>query len=188
MPPRSRRLLRAEALLAASAVHYRSGTLDAGFERAEEAFDVAVAIADQRAEWHALQRLSEFAVAWDDGEAARRRLEQGLVIARREGLPGNEAVGVYSLGVAHWILGNSEQAEELLAESIVLLAALAGTPGTDPVAPESLRAPLGRLPRLPGPAPDLRGDPPAVRRRLRRRRRSATCWPTGRRSPGCEAS
>ena len=70
--------LRAEALLAAAAVHYRSGTLDTGFERAEEAFDVAVAIADQRAEWHALQRLSEFAVAWDDGGAACRRLEQGL--------------------------------------------------------------------------------------------------------------
>ncbi len=125
-------VLRAEALLAASAVHYRSGTLDAGFERAEEAFDVAVAISDRRSEWHALQRLSEFAVAWDDGEAARRRLEQGLVIARREGLPGNEAVGVYSLGVAHWSLGNSEQAEELLAASIILLAALADTPARIP--------------------------------------------------------
>ena len=119
--------LRAEALLAASAIHYRSGTLDTGFERAEEAFDVAVAIADQRAEWHSLQRLSEFAVAWDDGEAARRRLEQGLAIARREGLLGNEAVGVYSLGVAHWILGDPEQAEALLAESIALLGALTGT-------------------------------------------------------------
>ncbi len=122
-------VLRAEALLAAAAVHYRSGTLDAGFERAEEAFDVAVAISDQRSEWHALHRLSEFAVAWDDGETARRRLERGLEIARREGLPGNEAVGVYSLGVAHWALGHSEQAEELLAASIALFAALAGTSG-----------------------------------------------------------
>jgi predicted ATPase len=55
--------LRAEGLLGAAAVHYRSGTLDAGFERAEEAFDVAVEVGDRRAEWHALHRLGEFAVA-----------------------------------------------------------------------------------------------------------------------------
>ena len=120
--------LRAEALLAAAAVHYRSGTLDAGFERAEQAFDVAVAISDPRAEWHALHRLSEFAVAWDDGGTARRRLEQALVIARHEGMLAMEAVGVYSLGIAHWLLGSSEQAEELLADSIPLFRSLAGSP------------------------------------------------------------
>jgi predicted ATPase len=119
--------LRAQALLAAAAIHYRSGTLDTGFEQAEEAFDVAVAIADPRAEWHALHRLSEFAVAWDDGDSARRRLEQGLVIARREGLLGGEAIGVYSLGVAHCVLGDPAQAEELLGESIELLRGVTGS-------------------------------------------------------------
>ena len=39
-----------------------------------------------------------------------------------------EAICVYSLGVAHWILGDLARAEELVAQSIELFGALAGSP------------------------------------------------------------
>ena len=165
---RKRRLeptaLRAEALLAAAAIHYRSGTLDAGFERAEEAFDVAVAIADPQAEWHALHRLGEFAVAWDDGGTARRRLEQALVIARREGLLGDG--GGRRLLARHRSTGCSD---ELRAgrgaaggRASRSFRSLAGCPERIPSPLNISDAALGRLPGLPGAEDPLRGDAAAV--------------------------
>ena len=44
--------------------------------------------------------------------------ERGLELARREGLAGAEALCVYTLGVARWILGDLEGADALLAESL----------------------------------------------------------------------
>ncbi|HEX4323253.1 MAG TPA: hypothetical protein VHZ77_01350 [Gaiellaceae bacterium] len=119
--------LRSEALLAAAAVHYRAGTLDAGFERAEEGFDVALATGDPRAEWHALHRLGEFAVAWDSGAVARERFGRSLEIARRETFGAGEAIGVYSLGIAHSLQNELELAEAALTESIELFRVLSAS-------------------------------------------------------------
>jgi len=123
-----RTVLRAEALLAASAIGLRAGKTADGRARAEESLQVAVAIGDTRAEWRALQRLSDFAIVWDDGPAALRYLERALVIARSDGPPGAEPLGVYTRGVAHWLLGEPDRAEECLAESLELFRSLASGP------------------------------------------------------------
>ena len=57
-------------------------------------------------EWRALQLLGEFGVASDAADVATPWLERALELARREGFAAAEAIGVYSLGVAHWILGD----------------------------------------------------------------------------------
>ena len=121
-------LARADALLAASAVGLRSGALPGGLARAEESLEVAVAVGDPSAEWRALQRLADFGAAWDDGETAMRYLERALALARREGFSGAEALGVYTLGVAHWLIGEPDEAEACLDESLELFRALAGSP------------------------------------------------------------
>jgi predicted ATPase len=121
-------LARADALLAASAVGFRAGTMPAGLERAERSLEVALAVGDPRAEWRALQRLADFGSAWDDGETAMRYLERALALARRERFSGAEALGVYTLGAGHWLLGEPDQAEACLGESLELFRALAGSP------------------------------------------------------------
>ena len=55
-------------------------------------------------------------------------LERGLELARREGFAAAEAIGVYSLGVARWILGDLAGAEELLEQSLASFRTLAGSP------------------------------------------------------------
>jgi hypothetical protein len=98
--------LRAEALLAAAAIDFRSGMLPHGMALAEESRAVASEIADARSEWRALQFLGEFGVASDAVEIAVPWIERALELAGREGFAAAEGIGIYSLGVAHWILGD----------------------------------------------------------------------------------
>ena len=72
-----RTALRAEALLAAAAIDFRSGTLARGLARAEESYAIAAELGDARAEWRALQFLGEFGVANDAADGARAWLERG---------------------------------------------------------------------------------------------------------------
>ena len=106
-----RTALRAEALLAAAAIEFRSGTLAEGFTLAEESYAVASEIGDTHREWRALQLLGEFGIASDAVDEAVLWLERALALARSERFAAAEAIGVYSLGVAHWILGDLASAE-----------------------------------------------------------------------------
>ena len=65
---------------------------------------------------------ADFTVAWDDGAHAIGLGATGRSSSpRREGLAGAEALGVYTLGGAHWLLlGESDAAEECLARSLEL--------------------------------------------------------------------
>jgi predicted ATPase len=147
-----RTVLRAEALLAAAAIHFRSGELARGLPYAEESYAVASEVGDAHAEWRALQFLGEFGVASDEADVATPWLERGLELARREGFVAAEAIGVYSLGVAYWILGDLDRAEELVAQSIDLFGSLAGSP-------ERIPSPVNiadiRTSRLGGRRPEL---------------------------------
>jgi tetratricopeptide (TPR) repeat protein len=108
---------RAAALLCASAVDLRAGTLACGTKHAQESYEIACELDDACAQWRALQRLGEFAVGHDDGRRALTLFEPACEIARRQGLAAYEAVSQYSVGVARWLLGDLAGAEELLAES-----------------------------------------------------------------------
>ena len=123
-----RTALRARALLAAASIDLRSGTVARSLAHAEESRAVASEIGDARAEWRALQFLGELGVAADAVDVARRWLEPALDLARRQGFAAGAAVGVYSMGVAYWILGDLDRAEELVARSIDMLRPLAGSP------------------------------------------------------------
>jgi predicted ATPase len=123
-----RSLLRADALHAAAAIDYRSGTLALGLVLAEESLAVATEVGDARAEWRALQFLGEFGIAGDEMEVAMLWLERALAHARREGFAACEALGIYSLGVANWILGDLARSDELIAQSIELFRGLEGSP------------------------------------------------------------
>ena len=123
-----RTAVRAEALLAAAAIDFRSGDVTSGLARAEESYAVAFEIGDARAECRALQILGEFGVARDAADVAMPWLERALELARREGFAAAEATCVYSLGVVQWILGDLAGAEELLGQSVELFGALAGSP------------------------------------------------------------
>ena len=121
-------LARADALLAASAVGLRSGACPAGLRGPRRA---------SRSPWPSVIRAQNGArssgsptsgSAWDDGETAMRYLERALALARREGFSGAEALGVYTLGVAHWLIGEPDEAEACLDESLELFRALAGSP------------------------------------------------------------
>jgi len=118
--------LRARALLRAAAIDFRSGELSRGRELAEESYSVASEIGDAHAQWRALQFLGEFGLASDAADVATVRLEQALELARSERFAPEEAISVYSLGVACWILGDAGRAEELVGESVDLFRALAG--------------------------------------------------------------
>jgi predicted ATPase len=122
-----RTALRAQALLAAAAIDFRSGTLPQGMALAEESHAIASEIGDARAEWRALQFLGEFGVATDAVEVAVSWIERALDLAGREGFAAAEATGIYSLGVAHWILGDLVGAEELVAQSIEIFRTLEGS-------------------------------------------------------------
>jgi predicted ATPase len=127
-----RTTLGAEALLGASAIHFRSGTLAPGMELAGESRAVAAEIGDVHHEWRALQFLGEFGIAGDQVAVAVPWLERALELARREGFAAPEALSIHSLGVAAWIVGDLERADELVAESIGALRALEGSRETIP--------------------------------------------------------
>ncbi len=59
-------------------------------------------------------------------------LERALELARGEGFAASEAIGVHSLGVASWILGDLPGADRLLAESIERFRAREGSADTIP--------------------------------------------------------
>ena len=124
--------LRAEALLAAAAIEFRSGTLVRGFTLAERSNAVASEIGDTHREWRALQTLGEFGIASDSVDEAVVWLERALALARSEGFDAAEAIGVHSLGVAQWILGDLAAAESLVAQSIALFRAREDTSDTIP--------------------------------------------------------
>jgi predicted ATPase len=119
--------LRARALLRAAAIDFRSGELSRGRELTEDSYAVASEIGDAHAEWRALQFLGEFGLAGDAGGVAIPWFGRGLELARREGFAPEEAIGVYSLGVAYWTLGDLARAEELVGESVDLFRALTGS-------------------------------------------------------------
>ena len=119
--------LRARALLRAAAIDFRSGELSRARQLAEESYSVASEIGDAHAEWRALQFFGEFGLASDAADVAMPRLEQALELARCEGFAPEEAIGVYSLGVAWWILGDTARAQELVGESVELFRALTGS-------------------------------------------------------------
>ena len=146
-----RTALRAQALLAAAAVDYRSGALARGLEKAHEGLAVADEIGDARAKWRALQFLGEFGIAHDAADLALPWLEKALELARGQGFAAATASGVYTLGVAHWIVGDLERAEELVARGIDLLRELGDSPEPIPalVNIAELRSPRpGGLPGL----------------------------------------
>jgi predicted ATPase len=119
-------LLRCEALLAAAAIDLRAGTVARGLAYAKEAKAVASEIGDPRAECLALQILGQCELAADAAEQATVWLTRALEVARREGFVAAEANCVYSLGAAHWMLGDLDTAEGLVAQSIEVLASLDG--------------------------------------------------------------
>ena len=110
-----RTALGAEALAAAAAIEFRSGTLSAGMPLAEQSHAVAAEIGDPHREWRALQFLGEFGVASDAAEIALPWLERALALAREERLAACEAISIHSLGVAAWIAGDLPQTDELIA-------------------------------------------------------------------------
>ena len=144
--------LRAEALLGASAIHFRSGTLASGMALAGESHAVAAEIGDTHHEWRALQFLGEFGIAGDQVAVAVPWLKRARDLAQREGFAAAEAMSIHSLGVAAWIFGDLERADVLVAESIDALRPLEGSPQTIP-------SPLNIA--------ELRTSDPAGRRALR---------------------
>jgi predicted ATPase len=123
-----RTALRAQTLLAAASIDFRSGALQRGLPRAQESLAIASELRDPRAEWNALRALGEFSIIGDSPDVALPWLERALRLARREGFGASEAVGVYSVGVVHWIRGDLARAEELVARSVALFGTLAGSP------------------------------------------------------------
>jgi predicted ATPase len=123
-----RTALRAEGFFAAAALDLRAGTVVRGTERAEESRAIAAENGDAPGEWRALQILGEMAVAKDDAADAVTWFERGLALARREGFAAQEAIGVYSLGVARWIREDIDGAQESVEQSLALLRPLVESP------------------------------------------------------------
>jgi predicted ATPase len=121
-----RTTLRAAGLLAMSAIDLRAGDLASGARHAQESHEIATELADPLAQWRALQRLGEIAVGYDDASRALRLFASARELAQREGLAASEAVSVYSLGVARWLLGDLAGAEASLTESVASFRLLAG--------------------------------------------------------------
>jgi predicted ATPase len=116
--------LRVKALLAAASIDLRGGLLTASVRRIEEALATAVELGDRRLQWEALHFLGAAGVSDDDGEEATRQLVRALELATREGFRAAEAICVYTLGVARWVLGDLAGADELLTRSLALFAGL----------------------------------------------------------------
>jgi tetratricopeptide (TPR) repeat protein len=120
--------LRAQALLAAAAIDFRSGALARSSAQMEESYAVACEIGDARTQWRALQFLGESGLANDAADVARPWFERALELARREGFGAGEALCVHSLGIVHWILGDLALADAQMARSIELFDGLGDSP------------------------------------------------------------
>jgi predicted ATPase len=123
-------LLRAETLLAASTMDFRSGTLARGTTLVEESYEIAVELADARAQWRALQFLGEFGIASDEAGVAVPWFERALALARAEGFAAAEALGVHALGVTAWMAADFARADELFSESVERFRAAADASDT----------------------------------------------------------
>ena len=141
--------LRAEALLAAAAIDFRAGTLVRGMELAEESHAAALEVGDVRSQWRALQVVGEIGVAGDDIDIAIPWLERALSLARSEKFAAAEALGIHSLGVVHWMRGDLEGADRLLAESVEAFRALERSSETIP-SPLNIAEIRTSLPGSPG--------------------------------------
>ena len=111
---------------------------------AGESLSVADEVGDARAEWAALHFQGSFAITYAVGNALGW-LEPALALARRERLEAEEALGIYTLGVAHWFLGDPASAETLVAEGIEAFRAL-DDPGRrieSPINVAEMRVPAG---------------------------------------------
>jgi predicted ATPase len=118
---------RARGLLRAAAIYFRRGELSRGRELGEESYSVASELGDAHAEWRAVQFLGELNLANDAIGVGMPWFTRGIELARREGFAPEEAVGIYSLGVAHWIVGELASAEELVGESAESFRQLTGS-------------------------------------------------------------
>jgi predicted ATPase len=125
-----RTIARSRALIEAAAIDYRSGAVAHGLARAEESHAIATDNGDTHGQWRALQCLGEFGFAIDDAEVAIGWLERALKIARRESFGAEEAIGVYSVGVAHWMRGDLEAAEQFIGRSSELFIGLTASSDT----------------------------------------------------------
>jgi len=124
--------VRAEALLAAAAIDFRSGALADAMELAEAGHAAAAELGERRAEWRTMQFLGELGVAADDTDVAIPWLERALALARAEGMAGAEALGIHSLGVVSWMRGDLAAADRLLGESVAAFRRAEGSPETVP--------------------------------------------------------
>ena len=122
--------VRVRALLGQAAVEYRSGSGDErlGLDQADGALALARELGEPELVWRAIHFRGGIEIAREDGRAAAGHFEAALAVAREHGLAAPEAVSVYSLGVAAWVAGDLAAAEERMAESAGLFAAL-GDPG-----------------------------------------------------------
>jgi predicted ATPase len=120
--------LRAAALLAASALDLRAARLERAEAAIAECMAIAEEIGDARSHWLALHFLGGVAMSRDDATAAVEAFEQALDLARRRGSEAAAALGMYSLAVARWRLGDLEQVEQLMAESIEEFRRLGDSP------------------------------------------------------------
>jgi tetratricopeptide (TPR) repeat protein len=117
---------RAAALLTAAGLNLRGGDPARGLAFAEQSLDAAAATGDVAAGWRALQLLGEYELTYGQISVGIGRLEQALEIAQRHGLDAEEALGVYSLAVAHWH-ARKPDAGQLLDRSVVLFQAIEQT-------------------------------------------------------------
>jgi tetratricopeptide (TPR) repeat protein len=117
---------------------------------AEESHGIPVDIEDRRAQWRALQFLGEVGVASDAADVALPCLERALAFARSERFAAQASLGVASLGVAHWMLGNLADADRLLDESIAGFRALEDSGETIPSPLNIAEIRTDRLERRPG--------------------------------------
>jgi len=119
---------RAAALLAASTLDLRAGRLDRADEAVLECKAVAEEIGDPWSHWLALHFTGGIAMSRDDSTAALEAFGQALDLARREAFAAAAALGVYSIGVARWRLGDLESVEGLVADSLEEFERLGDSP------------------------------------------------------------
>ena len=79
--------------------------------------------------WRTLQRSGEFAIGRDQAAPASEHFEQARRLARHGDRAAEEALSVYSLGVARRSAGDLDGAEELIAAAAQSLRSLAGDAG-----------------------------------------------------------
>jgi predicted ATPase len=120
--------LRAQALLAAAAIEFRSGGVARAEMRARQSHAAATESGDPTLQWRALAFLGELALASDAADLAIPWLERAHTLACREGMAAAQATCIYSLGVADLMLGDLAGAETRLTQSVDRFTALAGSP------------------------------------------------------------